>query len=230
MSLSSKPKPLKGRPEPRVPVGTRRKPVSLESGDRLTSTEFLRRYETRTDVKKAQLIEGTVVMPSPVRAELHAKPDGIIQLWLGTYVLEHPALEVYSNATLLLDPDNALQPDAILCTAPQPEGKVWLNDNGYLCGAPELVCEIAASSVSIDLHDKFRAYRRNGIPEYLVWLVEEERVCWFHLVEQDYVEQEADAGRLVSGVFPGLVLDIDALLQMDRAKVIATLREAMTGV
>lgn len=168
-------------------------------------------------------------MPSPVRAEAHSEPDGLIHGWMFTYVVERLDLKFYPNATLLLDPDNALQPDAILCTAPQPEGKVWLNDNGYLCGAPELVCEIAASSVSIDLHDKFRAYRRNGIAEYLVWLVEEERVCWFHLVEQDYVEQEADSGRLVSGVFPGLVLDVEALLQMDRAKVVATLREAMTG-
>jgi Uma2 family endonuclease len=28
---------------------------------------------------------------------------------------------------------------------------------------------IAASTVSIDLHDKKEAYRRNGVQEYIVW-------------------------------------------------------------
>ena len=127
-------------------------------------------------------------------------------------------------STLLLDAENTPQPDAILCTAPRRGGKVWLNENGYLCGAPELVCEIAASSASVDLHDKFRAYRRNGIGEYLVWLTQEKRVRWFHLIEQDYVEQQEQAGRLTSSRFPGLVLDVRALLKLDKAKVIAALR------
>ena len=121
-------------------------------------------------------------MPSPVRADAHAKPDGLIQLWLGTYALRRPELEVYPNATLVLDSENAVQPDGILCSAPVEGGRVWLNDKGYLCGAPEIVCEIAASSASIDLHSKFRAYRRNGIGEYIVWLTQEMSVRWFDLV------------------------------------------------
>ncbi len=200
------------------------RPWDLENGDRLTAAEFLRRYEAATNLKKAQLIEGIVHMPSPVRADAHAEPDGLIQLWLGTYSLDHPDLKVYPNTTLLLDADNAPQPDAILCTAPRAGGKVWLNEKGYLCGAPELVCEIAASSASVDLHDKFRAYRRNGIGEYLVWLTLEKHVRWFHLTDQEYVEQKEQAGRLTSKLFPGLVLDVKALLKFDKTKVIAALR------
>jgi Uma2 family endonuclease len=215
------------QPPPRRTVALRPvvppRPWHLENGDRLTATEFLRRYEAAPDLKKAQLIEGIVHMPSPVRTDLHARPDGLIQGWLFSYALYHPELEVLPNATLLLDPDNAPQPDAILCTAPRPGGKVWLNAKGYLCGAPELVCEVAASSASVDLHDKFRAYRRNGIQEYLVWLTLERRVRWFCLTEQEYVEQKEKAGRLSSKVFPGLVLDVRALLKGDKAKVIAAL-------
>ena len=37
-------------------VGTR--PFPLENGDRLTRREFERRYAARTDIKKAELIEG----------------------------------------------------------------------------------------------------------------------------------------------------------------------------
>ena len=39
------------------------------------------------------------------------------------------------------------------------------------CGivtAVELIVEIAAGSAAIDLHDKLRAYRRNGVQEYVV--------------------------------------------------------------
>ncbi len=227
MSVNLKPEALRPRPEPREPVAVKGRPMTLENGDRLTASEFLRRYETAKSLKKAQLIEGIVNMPSPVRASAHSKPDGFIHLWLGIYALEHSGLELYPNATLILDSENAPQPDAILCSAPREGGRVWLNERDYLCGSPELVCEIAASSVSIDLHEKFRAYRRNGIPEYLVWLTEEERVCWFHLEDQEYVEQTPKDGLLSSACFPGLVLEVEALLKMDKVKLIAALRTAM---
>ncbi|MFZ4763317.1 MAG: Uma2 family endonuclease [Roseimicrobium sp.] len=202
-----------------------REPIAvLENGDRLTTAEFMRRYEGMTHVKKAQLIEGIVHMPSPVRAQQHAEPDGILHVWLGTYAFEHAELKFYPNATVLLDAENAPQPDAILCSAPRDGGRVWLNDKGYLCGKPELVCEVAASSVSVDLHDKLRAYRRNGIQEYLVWLTAEQKVRWFCLVEQDYVEMKESGGKLRSEVFPGLVVDVKALLKHDGPRVIAALK------
>jgi len=199
----------------------------LENGDRLTSVEFLRRYEAMPDVRKAQLIEGIVHMPSPVRAESHGKPDNLLQTWLGTFACENPGVEAYTNTTLILAPDNTPQPDAMLCTTPRAGGRVWLNDRGYLCGAPELVCEVAASSAAIDLHEKFRAYRRNGVAEYLVWLVSERRIHWWTLEAQEYVELKEHAGVVVSRVFPRLALDTRALLRGDGAKVLATLRKQL---
>ena len=191
----------------------------LENGDRLGVAEFMRRYQARPGLRKAQLVEGTVHMPSPVNATHHAKPDGIIQLWLGTYSLNHPELEVFPNATLLLDGDNAVQPDAILCR-PTAGGRVWLDAEGYLHGAPELICEICSSTASIDLHAKFQAYRRNGVSEYLVWLVHEKRVLWHELVDGGFVAKKEKAGKLTSTIFPGLTLDVKALLKLDKAKVI----------
>ena len=136
MSLKTKPKPLLARPESRKRVATRGDAsfLSLENGDRLTASEFLRRYETAADLKKAQLIEGIVHMPSPVRAEAHSEPDGLLHGWLFSYALEHLELRFYPNATLILDSDNAPQPDAILCSTPVPGGRVWLNEKDYLCG------------------------------------------------------------------------------------------------
>ena len=158
-------------------------------------------------------------MPSPVNATHHAEPDGIIQGWLFTYSLDKPELKIFPNATLLLDGDNAVQPDAILCR-PAAGGRVWLDAEGYLHGAPELICEIASTTASIDLHAKFQAYRRNGVSEYLVWLVHEKRVLWHELVDGEFVVKKEKAGKLTSTIFPGLVLDAKALLKLDKAKVI----------
>ena len=83
--------------------------------------------------------------------------------------------------------------------------------------------EVAASSASIDLRDKRRAYCRNGVREYLVWLVAEARLEWFCLEEDDYCLQLPDAqGVLHSRVFPGLQLHVAPLLAGDTAKVLAT--------
>lgn len=209
----------------RRPAPRRRLPLMpLENGEQLHSAAFLRRFEAMTDVKKAELVEGTVYMPSPVRADLHGEPDGLLHGWLGHYAMLQDQLKFYSNTTLLLDAENTVQPDGILCSAPRAGGVVWLNDKGYLCGAPELVCEVAASTTSLDLHQKFRAYCRNGIAEYLVWLTVERRFLWFVLEDAEYVPLEPDAsGILKSRRFPGLVLDTKAALKGQAAKVIAGL-------
>jgi hypothetical protein len=47
---------------------------ALENGDRLTRAEFERRYEAMPHLKKAELIEGVVYVPSPVRHRQHGAP------------------------------------------------------------------------------------------------------------------------------------------------------------
>ncbi|MDS4030104.1 MAG: hypothetical protein RKO66_08520 [Candidatus Contendobacter sp.] len=44
----------------------------LENGDRLTRKEFERRYQAMPRLKKAELIEGVVFIPSPLHFEQHA--------------------------------------------------------------------------------------------------------------------------------------------------------------
>ena len=189
----------------------------------LTLTEFLRRYEDMDGIKKAELIAGVAHIPSPVRIT-HAGPDGIMQVLLGTFAAEHD-LELLPNTTLLLDTENAFQPDAILCTPPRKGGRVWKNKAGYLCGSPELVVEIASSTVSIDLRDKLRVYRRLEVAEYLVWRTEDAEIDWFILEEGQYVKMKIDRhGKLRSRVFPGLVLDVAAALAGDKKKVLAALK------
>ena len=209
---------------PSLPARRTPKVLPLENGDCLTSAEFLRRYEAAPEIKKAELIEGHVHMAPPLRADAHSEPDGLLHGWLFNYAACVPRMKFYPNPTLILDADNTPQPDSVLCTAPRRGSHVWLNEKGYLCGRPELVCEVAASSASIDLHDKLNAYRRNGIAEYLVWVVAERRIRWFALVEQEYVEMKERSGVVVSRLFPKLALNVKAALKLEGAKVLATLR------
>jgi hypothetical protein len=209
---------------PQRPIPRETKWHPLESGDRLGADEFMRRYEAMPEVNKAQLIEGIVYMPSIVR-HVHAAPDGLIQTWLGTYAARTPGTEATPNETLRLDADNVLQPDALLRILPECGGRTRLDADGYLVGPPELVAEIAASSVAIDLHDKLRAYRRAGVREYLVWRTLDGQCDWFVLDQDEYRHQAPDAeGVLRSPHFPGLALAVEALRADDGAKVLDVLQ------
>lgn len=203
-------------------------PMPLENGESMHSREFMRRYARMPQVKKAELIEGVVYMGSPVSVR-HAKPDAIVQGWLTTYAARHPETEAFCNVNVILDADNTVQPDALLRHLPEHGGATQINKDGYVTGPPELIVEIAASSASIDLRDKRRAYCRNGVREYLVWIVTESRLIWHWLEEDDYVPQEPDANDLLhSRVFPGLRLPVAALLACDAARVLDALAEPGT--
>ena len=200
----------------------------LENGDRLTRCEFERRYALRPDLKKAQLIEGIVYMPSPVRFATHGEPHAAILGVLLHYRAFTPGVSVGDNATVRLDLDNEPQPDVLLRIEPEAGGRSRLGDDDYVEGPPELIVEVAASSASIDLHDKLRAYRRNGVQEYIVWRTQERRIDWFELADGDYRLLPADdAGVVRSRVFPGLCLALGALLNGDLATALGELQKGI---
>lgn len=198
--------------------------VSLESGDHLTREEFHRRYSARSDIKKAELVEGVVWVGGRVSARYHAQPNASIAGWLGFYAAHAPEVRFALHATVILDDRNEVQPD-VLAWLPRLSG-ARLNDDGYLEGAPQLIVEVAASSVSYDLHTKKEAYRRNGVHEYVVWRVLDRAIDWFHLREGEYVRVEPDENGIVeSANFAGLCLHVPSMLAGDLATVLAVLRE-----
>jgi Uma2 family endonuclease len=206
-------------PAPRIPP--------LENGDRLTRAEFERRYTAMPRVKKAELIEGIVYMPSPVNQDRHAGPHSDVVYWLKHYAVRTPGAQTGDNPTLRLDLDNEPQPDVCLFIHPSFGGRSKLVD-GYLEGGVELVAEVANSSVSIDMHSKLNVYRRNGVLEYFVWRVMDGEIDWFVLRDGIYEKlQQTASGILQSIVFPGLWLNPAALLKGDMLSVAKTVEQGV---
>jgi Uma2 family endonuclease len=200
----------------------------LHAGDRLSRAEFERRYAAMPHVKKAELIEGVVYMPSPV-SEDHAEPHFDIIGWLAVYRSATPGVQGGDNATVRLDLENEPQPDACLRIRPECGGQSR-HSGKYIGGAPELIAEVAATSASYDLHDKLRAYQRNGVVEYVVWRVGDRAIDWFVLRDDRYQPLPLSPdGYYRSQVFPGLWLDAAALIRGDLAQVMAVLQQGLAS-
>lgn len=201
----------------------------LENGDKLTRFEFERRYNAMPNFKKAELIEGIVyIMPAALRFRSHGQPHGWIIGWLFTYQAATPGVALGVEPTVRLDLDNEPQPDAVLLINPEAGGQARLSEDDYIEGAPELIVEIAASSVAIDLHAKKQAYRRNGVKEYIVWQVLDEKLSWFYLEQGEYLELATDSsGILRSQVFPGLWLAVAELLAGNMQPVLTILQAGL---
>jgi Uma2 family endonuclease len=163
-----------------------------------------------------------------VRVRQHGVPHAHLAGWIGTYTAGAPVLEAGDSGSIRLDLDNMPQPDVFLMIAPEQGGQARISEDDYVEGAPELVAEVAASSVSIEMGKKLHAYRRNGVREYIVWRVQDRAIDWFVLREGAYEPLAPGAdGLLRSEVFPGLWLDPTALLRGDLATVLAVVRQGV---
>jgi Uma2 family endonuclease len=203
--------------------------LPLRNGDRLTRAEFERRYAAMPHVSKAELIEGIVYIPPPIGNE-HSGARFDLVGWLGRYRAATPGVVGSANGTLRLDLDNEPQPDAFLRILASHGGQARVDADGYVTEAPELVAEVAVSSVSIDLHPKLHVYRRNGVREYVVWRVENAQIDWFVLREGRYEPlPRTPAGLYQSEVLPGLCLDPDALIRGDLLTVFQAVQQGLAS-
>jgi hypothetical protein len=204
---------------------------ALQNGDHLTVKEFESRYLKMPQVKKAELIEGVVYMPSPVRFRRHSKPHCDLNGWLFTYCIGIPEIEEGDNSTLRLRVgENEPQPDSCLRIIEECGGQSRIDDEDYIVGAPEWIGEISASSKSIDLHEKMLSYEKNGVLEYVVWRVEDKEIDWFVLKRGKFQRLAMTKdGLYKSKAFPGLWLDPDAMIAGDMAKVIEVVQKGISS-
>jgi Uma2 family endonuclease len=199
----------------------------LESGDCMSRAEFERRYEALPGLKKAELVEGVVFVPSPT-SDSHARDHAHITTWLNLYALQTRDVACRANATVRLDLKSEVQPDALLLI--ERGGQTKIGPSDYIEGPPELAAEVASSSVSRDLHSKLDLYRRHGVQEYFVWRILDNEVDWFRLVGGEYQQLQPDVQGIVrSQIFPGLWLDKPALLRGEMTAVLATLQQGLAS-
>lgn len=191
--------------------------LPLENGDRLTRAEFHARYEQHPEIRRAELIEGVVHVPSPM-GKPHSLRAGWVERWIGRFLDDHPEAEAFPGVTVRLDADNEVQPDLVLLRLLPGER----DEAAYVDRTPELVVEVSGSTVSFDLHDKMNVYRRAGVQEYIVWRVYDGAIDWFELRDGKYERMAPDErGIIESSVFPGLRLDVAKMLAGDLAGVLA---------
>jgi hypothetical protein len=200
----------------------------LENGDRLSRAEFERRYVAMPNLKKAELIEGVVYMPSPVRFDRHGEQHLSLICWAGTYMAFTKGVRAADNASARLNEENEPQPDVSLFIESASDSMAHVDDEGYLAGSPDMLGEVASSSVSIDLGAKFRAYRAAGVREYIVWRVLDNALDWFVLRGTDYVRLVPGSdGILRSERLPGLWLDSAALLGGNLPRVLEVVHQGL---
>ncbi len=197
----------------------------LQAGEQLSRAEFERRYLAMPHLKKAELLEGVVIVPSPV-SDSHAERHGRVMAWLGIYRYATPGVYLLDNATVRLDEANEPQPDALLRIPPEAGGRSRISADNYIEGAPELVVEVAVSSSTHDLHEKQRVSCRCGVQEYVVWAVQSNTLHWFQRQQGTYVPLLSDDDGIIrSVVFPGLYLPVRAFLDDARLAVMTAVQQ-----
>ena len=199
--------------------------AELHNGDRMSQPEFHRIYTRMPEGFKAELIGGIVYVASPLKLR-----HGNRHLLLGTasalYQGSTPGVEAADNATVILGHGGEPQPDLLMRVLPQYGGQSRTTVDDYVEGAPELVAEVSHTSSSIDLGKKKDDFARYGVREYLVLSLRERLVRHFDL--QAGHEIAADADHVVrSRSFPGLWVDVPALLDKDVAGVVSTLQRGL---
>lgn len=197
----------------------------LKAGDKLERREFIARWDQMPDLKRAELIDGVVYMPSPL-SRSHAHSEGLVGTILGLYALSTQGCESGHQATWYMLKD-APQPDAFLRILAEYGGQSKVVDDFYY-GAPELAVEVCVSSTSYDMNQKKELYLRAGVQEFLAVLVKEKVVRWHRLEEGAFVLIAPDAQGLArSRVFPGLWLNHAALLAGDGTALLTTLEQGL---
>jgi Uma2 family endonuclease len=200
--------------------------LPFADGDRLSAAEFMRRYETMPALQHVELLEGVVYMPTSMRR--HGMEQGTLIGWMYHYTLHTPQVTVSGPGTVKMDDDNVPEPDAAMWIEPEFGGQARFDHAGYMLGAAELFAEVAASSTARDLGPKFKVYEQAGLKEYIIWRVEDQALDWFILREGKFVRLQPDAnGWYRSEVFPGLWLDVAALLAGDRTRLIQVLDQGL---
>jgi hypothetical protein len=209
-----------------MPLLTQLSTPPLLEGDSLTSDEFLSRWDAIPDLKRAELIDGIVYMPSPVSFR-HQEFHMFLAGWLSNYACATPGCRPGMDGTWLMGERQVPQPDVTLCIRPELGGQSRV-EGLYPAGGPEFVAEVAVSSRSRDFGAKKRLYERAGVLEYLIAVPVWQEISWFERNASGFQPAEPGTdGIFRSRCFPGLWLHIQSLWDLDLPGMNEVLRQGL---
>ncbi len=200
---------------------------SLVTGERMDREEFLRRWELMPDLKRAELIDGVVYVPSPLSLD-HGRRDVRAIFLLAYYQDSTLGCQCASNTTWFML-DSSPQPDVFLRILPEYGGQSAI-EGKYPSGAPELAIEVCVTSTEVDFGPKLALYQRAGVCEYVTFETLHRRIIWRVLEQGSYVKLNPGSdGVYRSQVFPGLWLDPTAFWADDGPKLRAVLDQGLAA-
>lgn len=154
-------------------------------------------FESLPEGTLRQLINDNLVI-SPVPSDAHQSLLGKIFARLLHYVEEHQLGEVrILPYDVYFNRKNIYQPDIIFVAN---ENVNRIEETG-LHGAPDLVIEVLSpKTAKYDLEDKKDVYERYRVKEY--WTVDpiSKQVSFFKLINDEYVEVDAESGVIKSAL------------------------------
>ena len=163
-------------------------------------------------IKEAELIEGEVFVPSPVRQRYHGRQHSHLNFWLSAYEGGTPGVEVGDNSTVGLNLENMPQPDCVLFVQPEHGGQVRIGENGYIeargpsgRGRREQRVTTWAGSSAPTNETGSASTLCGGFDQQIDWFVLRDGHFELLLPRRRH--------RLCSTIFPGLWLDLSALLR-----------------
>ena len=178
---------------------------------KLTVAEFHKMEFDDDDTHLYELLDGEIVKkkaPSP----RHQRIARDLTIKMHPFAIEHKLGEVLpSPIDVFLNDTNSPQPDLVYVSTANAHIVTY---DGVM-GVPDLVVEvISPSSIYRDRVTKKALYERFGIQEY--WLIDpaDNFVEIYAITNGGYELLSAastEEGQLISGVLPGLTLDLNAL-------------------
>src|SRR4051794_3163784 len=115
-------------------------PRMLIEGQRMDQRAFHLLYEAMPPGTQAELINGVVLMPSPVGPP-HGRAQFPIIAWLSYYLENTPGVEGMDNTSTALGSKSEPQPDVLLRILSECGGRTQA-DRRFVQGVPELIIEV----------------------------------------------------------------------------------------
>ena len=211
-----------------VPDEGPRASAPLVDGDCLSAREFLKRYLPCRGTVKAELIGGLVAMETGSETASMDLSTSMIRSCLRSYAIQTPGTQMDSDAVVVLGWDTVPQPSLVLRVLPDYGGRSRMSTTKVIEQAPELMVDFATNEGAFDQRGKLRAFRANGVGEYLVWWSDSRTLDWYTLERGEYTLVLPDFnGVLASPSFPGLRLNHSALVNQTSGAFMATLQTSL---